>query len=434
MSARILIVDDEPTMRQLLRTHLKRQNYDILEAAAAEEGLSIVKENDLDLVITDVKLGGMTGVELLSQIKRIDPDLPVIVMTGMPEIQDAVESMKIGAVDYVSKPFRIEQLKAVIAQALEHPDETNSKTNAPETTNSGRILAGYQLIKPLGEGNVGTVYLARDRDVDSSTIYALKILKSFFRTEEHKRNALERLLREAEAIAKLEHPNIVRVIEYGLAEEELIPFILMEYVDGKSLREVISDADDLTYIKKAQMIRQIANALAAVHKHDICHRDIKPANILVDANYDAKLTDFGIALMPDSSLTVSTNIVGTPVYLSPEGFHSSKVDRRADIFSLGVVAYELFMLQRPFIAQSIAQYANVIQNDLPIEPRQLRPDFPLRLQSILARMLKKEPDERYNNTDELVSDLDGYLKSPPLRSHILKKLIDRQPQCDWHRS
>ena len=112
MSARILIVDDEPTMRQLLRTHLKRQNYEILEAGAAEEGLSIVKENDLDLVITDVKLGGMTGVELLSQIKRIYPDLPVIVMTGMPEIQDAVESMKIGAVDYVSKPFRIEQLKA----------------------------------------------------------------------------------------------------------------------------------------------------------------------------------------------------------------------------------------------------------------------------------------------------------------------------------
>jgi len=434
MSARILIVDDEPTMRQLLRTHLKRQNYEIVEAAAAEEALSIVKENDLDLVITDVKLGGMTGVELLSEIKRIYPDLPVIVMTGMPEIQDAVESMKTGAVDYVSKPFRIEKLKTVITHALEHPDETNSKTNVPETTNCGRILAGYQLIKPLGEGNVGTVYLARDRDADSSAVYALKVLKPFFRTEEHKRNALERLLREAESIAEMEHPNIVRVIEYGLAEEDLVPFILMEYVDGKSLREVISDADDLSYIKKTQMIRQVADALAAVHKHDICHRDIKPANILVDANYDAKLTDFGIALMPDSSLTVSTNIVGTPVYLSPEGFHSSKVDRRADIFSLGVVAYELLMLQRPFVAQSIAQYANVIQNDRPIEPRQLRPDFPLRLQSILARMLKKDPDERYNNTDELVSDLDEYLKSPHLRSHILKKLIDRQPQCDWHRS
>ena len=434
MSARILIVDDEPAMRQLLRTHLKRQNYEILEAAAADEGLSIVKENDLDLVITDVKLGGTTGVELLSQIKRIHPDLPVIVMTGMPEIEDAVDSMKIGAVDYVSKPFRIEQLKAVIAQALEHSDGTKPKTNVPETTNHRRILAGYQIIKPLGEGNVGTVYLARDRDVDSSTIYALKILKPVFRTEERKRNALERLLREAEAVSELEHPNIVRVIEYGLAEEELVPFILMEYVDGKSLREVISDADDLTYIKKTQMIRQVADALAAVHKHDICHRDIKPANILVDANYDAKLTDFGIALMPDSSLTVSTSIVGTPVYLSPEGFHSSKVDHRADIFSLGVVAYELFMLQRPFVAQSIAQYANVIQNDQPIEPRQLRPDFPLRLQSILARMLKKEPDERYNNTDELVSDLDAYLKSPPLRSHILKKLIDRQRQRDWRRS
>ncbi|MDP7397397.1 MAG: protein kinase [Lentisphaeria bacterium] len=434
MSARILIVDDEPTMRQLLRTHLKRQNYEILEAAAAAEGLSIVKENDLDLVITDVKLGGTTGVELLTQIKRIYPDLPVIVMTGMPEIEDAVESMKIGAVDYVSKPFRIEQLKAVITQALEPSGETKPAANVPAPANCGRILAGYQVIKPLGEGNVGTVYLVRDRDDDSAAVYALKVLKTFFRTEEHKRNALERLLREAESVAELQHPNIVRVIEYGLAEEDLVPFILMEYVDGKSLQEVISDSDDLTYMKKARIIRQVADALAAVHKHDICHRDIKPANILLDANNDAKLTDFGIALMPDSSLTVSTNLVGTPVYLSPEGFHSSKVDRRTDIFSLGVVAYELFMLQRPFVAESIAQYANVIQNDRPMEPRRLQPDFPLRLQSILARMLKKEPDERYNNTDELVGDLDAYINSPPLRSNILQKLLDRQRQRDWRRS
>lgn len=432
MPARVLIVDDEHTMRQLLRTHLKRQSYEVLESENAEVALPVVRTEGLDLVITDVNLGvGQTGMALLQEIKKIQPDLPVIIMTGIPNIDDAIECMKNGAVDYISKPFKIKELKKIIATALDDPTASKTGTELTQSTNYRRILAGYQIIRTLGEGNVGTVYLVQDRTCETEKLHALKILKPFFKSEERKRNALERLLREAEAIEGLKHPNIVGVIEYGLAEEELVPYILMEYIEGGSLRNVITNNDNIDYKQKAEIIRQVASALAAVHKHNICHRDIKPANILINDAYDAKLTDFGIALMPDSSLTMTANIVGTPVYLSPEGFKSSKVDHRSDIFSLGVVTYELMLGQRPFVAESIARYATSIQTECPIEPRKLRPDFPPRLQFILARMMKKDPDERYNDATELVDDIQEYIDAPPSRTNILSLLVDRLRHHDW---
>ena len=149
---------------------------------------------------------------------------------------------------------------------------------------------------------------------------------------------LKRFMNEAKAVSAVMHPNIVSIVEYGVCESEKIPFIAMEYARGKSLKEYIIDEDEFTTVQKALILRQIADALSAIHERKICHRDIKPANIMVDQALTVKLTDFGIAHLPDSDLTMTANIIGTPTYMSPEAFISAKVDERSDIFSLGIVA------------------------------------------------------------------------------------------------
>jgi serine/threonine-protein kinase len=155
-----------------------------------------------------------------------------------------------------------------------------------------------------------------------------------------------------------------------------------------------------------------AEALAALHEAGIVHRDVKPDNMMVDADMNLKLADFGVARLPGSTMTITQNIMGSPAYLSPEAFLTSRLDHRADIFSLGVVAYELFTGQRPFDGDSLARYAQTTTNDLPPRPSSLVPEFPTRLEEIVSRLLKKSPDERYQQAAEVASDLRAFIDSP----------------------
>jgi serine/threonine-protein kinase len=250
-------------------------------------------------------------------------------------------------------------------------------------------------------------------------------------SEDRRRELLPRFMAEAQAAAAIEHENVVRFIEYGLAKEEQIPYLVMEYVEGQSLKSIIRESDvELKLEEKVHLLRQMVAALVAIHAADVCHRDVKPSNVLVDAELNVKLIDFGIARLPDSELTMTHNILGSPSYMAPEAFITAKVDHRADLFSLGIVAYELFVGSKPFEGKNFLLLGKRITSARPAEPRKLDPDISPSLQAFLAMLLKKSPDDRFATAAEALAALDS-LARPQSSFGRLRCLARNVMTGDW---
>jgi serine/threonine-protein kinase len=177
-------------------------------------------------------------------------------------------------------------------------------------------------------------------------------------------------------------------------------------------------------------MRQVAAALTAIHAAGICHRDIKPANILVGRGDVVKVTDFGVARLPGSCLTVTRQIIGSPSYLSPEACAARPVDHRADLFSLGVVGYELLTGQHPFRGETVAELLDAIPNVRPLAPRKLRPEIPSACQRLLGRLLRKDPEERYQTAREVVAAIDALLADEAKRPGPWELIRDWR-RSDW---
>ncbi len=402
----ILVVDDEPGAREMLREFLTYHEFDVELASNGREALEILRSRKVDLVLSDVHMPVMTGTELLNRIREEMPGLPVILVTGQPSIDTAVNSLRKGVVDYVTKPFDLGLLRSRIHDALPST-VTVERTLAMEEP--ARVVGGYAIRKRINEGAMGIIYLAER----NGQRYALKLIRSIFTSEERCREQVERFIREAEVAARLRHPNIVEIVDYGIAEDEPAPFMVMEYVEGIPLDAYATQLPADAYRAKAEILRQVADALAAIHGLGICHRDIKPGNVLVDKNNCGKLTDFGIARIPGSELTMHDEILGSPLYMAPESYLTSQVDQRADIFSFGVMAYEFLLGELPFQGDSVTEIAHHICREKPVQPRRLQKEFPVRLETILARTLKKSPDDRYRTAAELAGDLAHYLGTSP---------------------
>ena len=298
----ILIVDDEKAFRKFLKESLEAYNHSVIEADEVDSALEMFSKYSIDLVVSDIKMPGKTGVDLLREVKTQHPSIPVIVITGLPDVDAAVTCMKYGAFDYVAKPVDIEKLIESVTKALSH--SIHSATETPAIVNSqGQTVSGYRILKTLGEGNMGIVFLVNKmNDKGMQEKYALKIVKMSYSKERNKR-LLKRFFNEIEVISKLNHTNIVKVIEHGYSKEMQIPYYVMEYIDGKSLKSYIKNKTELSTMEKAKIIRQIASALIPIHANEICHRDIKPDNILITKDKTVKLMDFGVAQVPDSDIT-----------------------------------------------------------------------------------------------------------------------------------
>jgi serine/threonine protein kinase/Tfp pilus assembly protein PilF len=264
----------------------------------------------------------------------------------------------------------------------------------------GKTFSHYKILEKLGEGGMGEVYLAEDRKLDRKV--AIKLLPPYLtKDKEH----VERFEREAKAAAALNHPNIVTI--YEIAEVDSQTFIVMEYVDGQSLRTKIENSfsglDEILDITN-----QICDGLSEAHKADIVHRDIKPENILIDKNGRVKILDFGLAKLKGvSKLTKETSTLGTIHYMSPEQVQGKDVDHRSDVWSLGVVLYEMIMDQLPFKGDYEQAVVYMILNEEPEPLSKLRPDVPSELEHIVGNALAKSENERYNNVEALLGDLNA---------------------------
>jgi eukaryotic-like serine/threonine-protein kinase len=272
----------------------------------------------------------------------------------------------------------------------------------------GTVFDGrYRIIRKLGAGGMADVYLAEDQELGRHV--AIKILNDRHAADD---SFIERFRREAKNAAGLSHPNIVSIYDRGEAEGTY--YIAMEYLDGRSLKELIVGRGPAPVKTAIDYARQILAAVGFAHKHGIVHRDIKPHNVLVGAEGRLKVTDFGIARSGASQMTEVGSIIGTAQYLSPEQARGAQVDQTSDLYSVGVVLYEMLTGQVPFTGDTPLEIAMKHLSEVPRPPSELRPEVPHDLDSVVLRALAKDPGERYQSADEMDADLARVLEGLPV--------------------
>ena len=263
----------------------------------------------------------------------------------------------------------------------------------------GTVFDGrYRIIRKLGAGGMADVYLAEDQELGRNV--AIKILNDRHAADD---SFIERFRREAKNAAGLSHPNIVSIYDRGEAEGTY--YLAMEYLEGRSLKELIVSRGPAPIKVSIDYARQILAALAAAHRRGIVHRDIKPHNVLVNPEGRLKVTDFGIARSGASQMTEVGSIIGTAQYLSPEQARGAPVDQTSDLYSVGVVLYEMLTGQVPFTGDTPLEIAMKHLSEVPKPPSELRPEVPHDLDLIVLRALAKDPAERYQSAEEMDADL-----------------------------
>ncbi len=286
------------------------------------------------------------------------------------------------------------------------------------------VVKRYRIIKKIASGGMADVYLGEDLKLRRKV--AIKILSSNYSND---KNFVARFKSEAQILARLSHPNIVQIYDWGKYNSSY--FICIEYIEGDSLREIIEKKGPLPHEIATNYAIQISSALYLAHKNNLIHRDIKPQNILITPEGKVKVTDFGIAKSMITDVTKTLNIIGTAHYISPEQAKGEVLDHRTDIYSLGIVMYEMLTADVPFRGGSSIDISLKHLNEKPLNPTELIENIPEKLEKIVMHCLEKDPLARYPDLEELISDLQNYQTDKPLsfsakskipgRTEILKK-------------
>jgi serine/threonine protein kinase len=282
------------------------------------------------------------------------------------------------------------------------------------------LVNKYEHLKLLSRSHFASVYLAMQKSLGRKVV--IKTLLSWSVTDD---KANRRFEREGRILAQLDDPGVVKIFDYG--KEQDTTFIVSEFVEGKSLKEILENGEKLEFKEALRIIKEIALILSRVHSKGIFHRDIKPSNIIIKEDGAVKLIDFGLAQnLGLENITLSGEVIGTPAYMSPEQISGKAIDFRSDIFSLGVVAYELLNGENPFVADSLTGVLNKVLN---FKPKDLNNIYPSSISALLNKMLEKNPERRFKSCQEIGTYIDQIFselatKKAPIRSRqIIPRII-----------
>jgi len=406
--ANILLVDDDPTLRALVHSHLESAGHEVTTAIDGSEALQLATTATPDLIVSDIMMPGVSGFELLKTL-RVRPDtvmIPVILITAAHERAVFREGMRLGADDYLEKPVHRGDLLDSVATRLRRVQELReafrrisasdrAAAAAPAGPGTGQQpvnVEGYRILCKLGQGGMSRVYLAEH--LASGTERVLKIVP-IIDTDEGE--TVQRFIHEFALVSGIEHPNVAHIYDQGFTDD--YAYIAMEYFPGGDLRAMIGGG--MSPELGLAVLLQVASGLSAIHQQGVIHRDMKPDNVMVRSNGMLAIADFGIAKKPTSQLSQTHHgeVFGTPYYLSPEQATSGIVDERSDLYSLGVMFYEILTGTKPYRAADIEgllyQHLNA--------PVPTLPESLAYLQPLLDRTMAKDPDMRFASADELVA-------------------------------
>lgn len=393
----ILVVDDNPVTRVLCTRVLARDGYKVLLAEDGIEALRLVKEKPVDLVLLDLMMPGLSGFDVLETLRKLhtSSELRVLMLTAKDQSEDIVAAFERGADDYITKPLDVPVMLARVQAQLRSRSAGRSPAQSVTEFAPGTILEDkFRLESVIGKGSFGTVYRATHLGLDRAV--ALKIFHAGLRA-----GGDASFKREAISACRIDHPNAVTVLDLSVTASGT-PFIVMELLEGHSLAEELRLHGALSAVRCGELLTPICGVLSEAHNLGIIHRDIKPQNIFLHQSRQGevlKVLDFGIAKLIDQSavqekLTVD-GIVGTPVYMAPERFNGESTDERSDVYSLGVMLYEMLTGRRPFDAegdlfQLIVQHMNEPPQSLCV----LKPELPRAIDEVVRESLAKNGSER----------------------------------------
>ena len=406
MALKALIIDDFDDFRMLMSHHITTEWPDavVVEHDPVKQGKlpNHFTGSGYDVVLLDHHLGEENGLDWLRQFKQRPGFPPIIFMTGDGDELLAVKAIKSGAEDYIPKQkithdFIVQAIKNAVRKGKQDSALFDKNRDKQNKAPSDIDIPGYRIIKPLTRGMSSSVLLAHSEELNKEVV--LKVLLQIPESKSESASAFERFIQEYEVITKLDHPNIVKIFGHGASADQA--FIAMEYFPRgdlkERLKEVMSASMAITYL------RQMAEAMQVLHQVGILHRDLKPANVMVREDDSIALIDFGLAkqMQLDIDLTLTGEIFGTPYYMSPEQGHGDAVDERSDLYSLGVIFYEMLMGKKPYIAATpLAVIYKHSHADIPYVS-----DRFARYQEVINLLMAKDPADRMQTAQELLDYL-----------------------------
>jgi len=395
-SKTVLVVDDNEDNVELLARRLERKGYAVLRATGGRQALSMLGSSAVDLVILDVMMPEVTGLDVLRELRktRSSADLPVIMATAQTDSDDIVRALDLGANDHVAKPIDFDVLLARIRAQLR--DSLRPGSKPPSVAPAASALeAKYEMKDRIGTGGFGSVYRARHLALD--TFVAVKVLHTHLLDSSAMR---QRFTIEGISACRVKHPNAVSVLDAGTTAEGA-PYLVMELLEGTTLQDELTRNGVLTVRRTAEIVIPVCEVLEAAHAAGVIHRDIKPGNIMLvrtPRGEMVKVLDFGIAKLVDevfdSAVTANNQIVGSPHYMAPERLLARPSDARSDIYSVGAMLYQMLSARFAFgsgntpLSQALRQLQGAVGID------RIRPDLPRSVVEVVMCCLSAEPERR----------------------------------------
>lgn len=406
-SLRLLIIDDSADFQALLTAYISADypdaKIDVLDGISTDDEIRALIPENYDAVFLDYQMQGRDGLTLLRDMRLLNMRVPTILLTAYGDEKLAVRAMREGAYDYLPKgSLTRESFSAALVEVLQlSVENTGISASAIRPVKFGQniVVRGYRPMQLLGKGGNASAFLAESEETGERVVLKIMSLENVDETD------AIRFSQEYEIMSRIDHPNIGKILGQGF--DDNIMFMIMEYLCGGSLKERLPQIKERSDQELLGIVRQIASALMRTHQEGIVHRDVKPANIMFRKTGEAVLIDYGAAkgLSDAAELTQMGQAIGTPYYMSPEQVSGDNAVPQSDIYSLGVIFYELMTGVKPFASVNLT---NVLYSHLKSEVPDLTGDR-VKYQPVVNKMMEKDPADRFHDMSDLIDVLDSYI-------------------------